>query len=195
METWTIAQGQEREWWGDCQNTFGEELKQLVYAKYMGLNIYDTFSIDKTGLRIIDIGGGPVSMLLKTKALLRVVVDPCDYPKWTYDRYVDSGILVNKQPAEDIPLDGILPKVQFDEAWCYNCLQHTQNPEKICKNIKAIAKFVRIFEWVDHPTNEMHPHKLTEAQLNDWLGIKGTVLEVNEGGCVGKCYTAYERFS
>ena len=194
---WDEAQKLEKEWWASCANTFGEEQKQTVYAKKMGLKVYDDgnspFCIDKSGLAILDIGGGPVSMLLKTKARLRVVVDPCDYPKWTYDRYVDSGILVDKHPAEDIPLGDILPKVQFDEVWCYNVLQHVQDPKKIIDNVKQLTKCLRIFEWIDHETNAMHPHKLTEEDLNSWLNVKGTVAEIDELGCVGKCY--YGSFS
>ncbi len=186
--SWIDAQKLEKEWWGACSNTFGEELKQTVYAKYMGLQFYDDgnspLNIDKSGLKIIDIGGGPVSLLLKTKADIKVVVDPCGYPGWVRLRYIDAGILLEQKPAEDIPED----YEKFDEVWCYNCLQHVVDPEKIVYNMKRIGKVIRLFEWINHPINEAHPHELTAEKLDKWLNGKGTVVEINEKGCVGKCY-------
>ena len=72
----------ERDWWGNCVNTFAEEVKQLTYANRMGLvnvgvdggywPVYDL-----QGKSIVDIGGGPVSMLLKAVGHQgSAVVDP-----------------------------------------------------------------------------------------------------------------------
>jgi len=30
--SWQKAQRWEKDWWGNCTNTFGEETKQLLYA-------------------------------------------------------------------------------------------------------------------------------------------------------------------
>src|ERR1035441_8915336 len=69
MTPWQIAQKHEVNWWGNCVNTFGEETKQLVYARLMGLQIWDDgnspFNIMTGARTVLDIGGGPVSMLLK----------------------------------------------------------------------------------------------------------------------------------
>ena len=54
----------EKEYWGNCANTFDEDQKHYVYAKFMELPRMH-YSFDAKGKRILDIGGGPSSMLLK----------------------------------------------------------------------------------------------------------------------------------
>ncbi len=186
MEIWQTAQNHERNWWGNCVNTLGEEIKQQAYAGYMQLPRIALdgvpFIIDLHGNKVVDIGGGPVSLLLKSINGTGTVVDPCDYPKWVADRYAENKIDYKKIPAEDFT------EGEFDEAWIYNCLQHVQDPEKIIQNARKIAKVIRIFEWIDHPTNEMHPFTLTEGHLNEWLKAKGATADLNRGDLVGRCY-------
>ena len=110
MTIWETAQQQEKSWWGNCRNTFGEERKQIVYAQKMGLEVYNDqnspFVIKSPADRIIDIGCGPVSMLLKLDKLgagtTRVAIDPCDYPLWVKGRYQEAGILNERYRGEDI---------------------------------------------------------------------------------------------
>lgn len=193
MTPWEIAQQHEKNWWGACRNTFGEEAKQLFYGEKMGLQIYDDgnspFNIKSPANRIIDIGSGPVSMLLKVDQMgpgfVRVAADPCDYPEWIKGRYTAAGILYEKVKGEDL-IDGW--EKTFDEAWVYNVLQHTEDPEKVISRAKKLANKIRLFEWIDHPTNAMHPHMLTEDKLNEWLGGKGTVETLNTQDLQGKCY-------
>jgi hypothetical protein len=138
---------------------------------------------------VIDIGGGPVSMLLKAVNAgdLQVIIDPCAYPGWTQLRYADAGIIRFENPAEKFfpQLEG-----KFDEAWIYNVLQHVEDPAKIIENAKRYAKTVRLFEWIDMPAHEGHPHELTEASLSEWLGVPGTVEELSESGCYGRAFYA-----
>jgi len=191
MNKYLEAQNHEREWWGNCANTLGEELKQLVYAEKMGLTFQEInevpFVIDLQGKKVLDIGGGPQSLLLKTINGNRAVFDPCDYPDWVAQRYAAAGIHYEKPKAEDIP-DEVLDK-SVDEIWIYNVLQHTDSPETIVRKARRIAKTVRIFEWINSEVNAMHPHSLTEEQLNEWLGGVGAVEQLNGiNGCHGKCY-------
>lgn len=181
----------ESDWWGNCANTYWEETKQIVYASKMGLiaqSFYGKYPIfDMQNKTVLDIGGGPVSMLLKTQKLQKgVVVDPCKYPEWVAKRYELANIDYIVAPAEDIGLRLKLPV--FDEVWIYNVLQHTINPELIIKNALQVAKIIRIFEWVDTEVTIGHPHVLTEAKLNGWLGGEGRVEELDESGCRGKAY-------
>jgi len=180
----------ERDWWGNCVNTFAEEVKQLTYANRMGLinagvdggywPVYDL-----QGKSIVDIGGGPVSMLLKAVGHHgSVVIDPCDYPEWITDRYLDAGILFSKQRGEDITIKNYL----CDEVWIYNVLQHTDSPETIIDNARRMASTVRLFEWIDIPAYLGHPQELKAQLLDEWLGGHGTVEEMNENGCVGRAY-------
>ncbi len=197
--SWEIAQKHEKEWWGNCQNTFGEEMKQFVYAPLMGISTmtyHDSpYNFQSQG-KILDIGGGPASMLLKTPGVQGVVVDPCDFPQWVKDRYQQAGITLLQQAAESyIPLP---ENKGYDEVWIYNCLQHVIDPSFIIKNAKMLGKCIRIFEWIDYPTNEMHPHILTEDNLLQWLKPDDNnatdktssygVKTIDEVGAVGKCF-------
>lgn len=191
------AQRWESEWWGSCVNTFGEEAKQLVYAPRMGLEnrpqagrwpVYDL-----AGRSVLDIGGGPCSMLLKTinGGPNLVVADPLPYPAWTRERYAAHGInriLVRGEDVASIDL-------RFNEVWIYNCLQHVDDPALIVSNARRAlfpGGVLRVFEWIDTPTNVGHPQSLTAAELDLWihddLQMPGRVEEVNESGAVGRCY-------
>lgn len=181
----------ERDWWGNCSNTFNEEEKQFTYSRLMGLDQFLENDGGRKGWNmgerlVIDIGGGPASMLLKTKASIRVVVDPCHYPNWVGSRYQECGIDYMIGNAEEIQARGT--KI-FDEVWIYNVLQHVQDPERILKNARQISKIVRIFEWIDVGVSPGHPHNLTEDKLNSWLGGIGKVTQLNENGCRGKAYS------
>lgn len=183
---WQQAQEWEKNWWQMAINTYGEETKQLLYAEKMGLKTFhdgkSPFNFDMEGKKVLDIGGGPVSLLLKCINVRGKVIDPCDYPQWIYDRYKLAGIEFEKKKGEDIE------EKDFDECWIYNVLQHVENPEKVIKNALGAGKIVRIFEWIDTPANEGHPHCLTEEKLNEWLGGTGKVEELNLPTLKGRCY-------
>jgi len=172
----------ESAYWGDCCNTFDEDQKHYVYARHMGLRQVG-YSFDVGGARIIDIGGGPTSMLLKTINLgAGFVVDPLHYPFWTYARYDAMGINYDIKRGEDIDRTG------YDECWIYNCLQHTDDPELIIQNALKSAKTLRIFEWVDIPAHDGHPIELTKEKLDAWIGKEGQTIQLAESGCFGKAY-------
>lgn len=188
MQTWEQAQEWERKWHGDCINSYWEETKQIVYAKKMGLKLdmvegkYPVIHLE--GKSILDIGGGPYSLLLKSVHFSEgFVVDPCEYPEWVERRYETAGVQLLQIPAEQ--LEGL---GEFDEVWIYNCLQHTRDPEKIIKNAKEHARIIRIFEWIDIPVSDGHIHELKEKELNSWLGGNGKVENLNESGCYGRAY-------
>jgi len=183
----------ERKWWGTCQNTYGEETKQLVYARLMGLvNSHDgnsPYSFDVGGKSILDIGGGPSSLLLKCRNLgFGAVVDPCAYPPWVHQRYAEARVAFIYMSGESFVAKERL--AWFDEVWIYNVLQHTEDPEQIIRNAKSTAPALRIFEWIDIPPHEGHPHMLTEAMLNKWIDGIGTTGVLNgEGMCYGRYYS------
>lgn len=189
--TWKEAQEEELAFWNTPGAELGEQLKQLTYAKYLKLNFEhdgnSPYVIDRKGQRILDVGGGPVSLLLKTIASEKVVADPCLFPDWSIIRYNDNDIDFWQVPGENLPL-----KLKFDEVWMYNVLQHTQNPEKIFSNIdKVLTKggTFRFLDWVDTPTNVAHPISLSYDYLSavfanryDQPMLKTTI---NENGAVG----------
>lgn len=181
MQTWKQANEWESNWWGDCLNTVVEEIKQKTYNRLMGLTPYE---YDLKGKSVIDIGGGPVSLLLKYKNRgMSTVVDPLIVPDWVRSRYEENDIEFLNMKAEDF-----YTIETYDEAWFYNCLQHTDDPELIVKNARAVSKIVRVFEWVETGTADGHIHNLTEKKLNKWLGGEGKVESINENYCKGLCY-------
>jgi hypothetical protein len=188
--SWEDDQKFERDWHGDCVGTeFGERLKQTVYARKMGLRFEhdgkSPFVIDCGGKSIVDIGGGPYSMLLFCRNVHGLVVDPCLYPDWIYRRYQVANIGVEADSAEEVVLGDT-----FDEAWIYNCLQHTKDPAKVIEMARESSKLIRIFEWINTGISPGHPHNLTADRLDEWLGGEGKVETLNdrERGLVGTCY-------
>jgi hypothetical protein len=179
----------ERSWWGTAGNTFHEEQKQLVYAPRMGLVAnWETGhppEFDLTGRSVADIGGGPSSLLLKTvNAGRRLVIDPCEFPAWVYLRYAECGIDCWTEPGETWE-PGEEP---FDEGWVYNVMQHVEDPERFIYNVRRNVRLIRLFEWIDIPAYDGHPHTLTEPDFYHWLGGGGLVEEVNESGAVGRAF-------
>jgi len=172
----------EIDFWGNCCNTIQEEDRQFTYAHRMGLK-FNNWYIDVMGKSILDVGGGPVSLLLKTFNLGGgKVVDPITYPVWTNLRYESHGISVNVQAAEDMNETG------YDEVWMYNCLQHTIDPERIIENIKRAGKVLRIFEWINIPAHAGHPQELKEEKLNAWIGQKGQTETFGTASLAGTAY-------
>ncbi len=184
----------ESDFWGSCTHTLEEELKHFVYARLMGLQWVgsgpklDNYGWDVGGKKIFDIGGGPVSMLLRTVNLGRgVVVDPLKFPPWVYERYKANKISAYIQPAETADRMVAGPRL-YDEVWIYNVLQHVTDPAKIIANAKYLAPVLRIFEWIDLPVYPGHPHSLSQAKLEEWIGQKGQTVFLNESGCNGRAF-------
>lgn len=197
MNEWEQAQQFEAHWHETIgANTFHEEEKQFVYASKMGIEVYRTaytpYNFKNYG-KVLDIGGGEVSMLLKVeKPEGCVVVDPCSYPEWVKERYREKGITFINIKAEDIDLYSNVsyPELKgFDEVWFYNVLQHTENPEKICHNALKAGKIVRVFEWIEIGITPGHIHNLTKKDLDKWLGGYGKVEKLDgTKGANGLCY-------
>lgn len=191
MNKWQQAQKWEKEWWNACQNTYYEEMKQLLYAEKMGLvrvpDAKTPYRFDLREISVLDIGGGPVSLLLKCVNVRGKVVDPLPLPKWVKERYKLVGIECEQIKAENIKEKG------FDEVWIYNVLQHAENPQKIIQNARRAGKIIRIFEWMNTPPSEGHPHTLTEKELNEWLNGEGKV-KVMGSPFRGNCKAYYGIF-
>ena len=60
---------------------------------------------------------------------------------------------------------------------------------KIIANAKRLAPSLRMFEWIDLPAYPGHPQALTQAKLEEWIGMQGQVSEQQgEGGCWGRAF-------
>jgi hypothetical protein len=188
---WDRAQDWEADWWGNCTNTLGEETKQVLYAQRMGLEWFhdgkSPFNIDMGGKSVLDIGGGPCSILLKCRNVIGTVADPLSVPPWVKARYRIAKVELLQVAAEELKAE--IGGVHFDECWIYNVLQHTQDPRIVIEQAGGLADLIRIFEWIDTPTNVGHPHALSEDMLNELLGgIGKTELLKGQNACYGKCY-------
>jgi 2-polyprenyl-3-methyl-5-hydroxy-6-metoxy-1,4-benzoquinol methylase len=177
----------EQDWWGTCSNTYGEEERQLLYAQKMGLKFFHNgkspYNIDMQGRSVIDIGGGPASLLLKCSNLrVGQVIDPCAYPFWVRARYIEQKIIVSEHPAEQESCQ------RADEVWCYNVLQHVNDPAKVIENMRNYGKLIRIFEWIETRPTLGHPHTLTKEFLDKHLKGDGKVEYLSLPILKGKCY-------
>ena len=184
---WEEAQVFERDWWGNCANTVWEDVKQMNLAKYLGLkivpNAYTNFRIPLSGQSVLDIGGGPSSILLKCENVSGTVIDPCNYPEWVGMRYKEAGINYHRIKGEDIPIN-----LEYDEVWIYNVLQHTQDPKCFVEKALAVSGIIRVFEWVEIGTNDGHPHSFTKEILEGYFKGEGKVVNLNSGGLYGKAF-------
>lgn len=185
----------EKSWWGTCTNTIDEEQKQFVYMEKMMLQFNFKKGagpfIDMRGATVLDIGGGPVSLLLKSARFKAGwVLDPCKYPDWVSSRYSAANVTQIILPAEklDRSLLGLQEDESVDLVLIYNVLQHVEDPEEIIKRARKYSKEIRIFEWIDMEPTLGHPHKLTKKKLDKWLGGNGKTERLNERGCHGMAY-------
>jgi len=188
MNKWEEAQVWEKKWWDTCANTVWEDVKQMHLAPYLGLkvapNAYTNYRIPMNGESVLDIGGGPSSLLLKCENVNGTVIDPCDYPSWVAERYRQCGINYHKMKGEDIPV-----QLKYDEIWIYNCLQHTDDPKKIIKNAQKVGGIIRIFEWIDTGVNEGHLHTFNKEFFEKHLHGEGKVVKLSGNGLYGEALT------
>ena len=113
------------------------------------------------------------------------MVDPLPVPQWVVDRYSLAGISLFSMAAEEFLPD----RHVYDEAWIYNCLQHTEDPGLIVRNALEGSKIVRVFEWINTRVNEGHPHSFTEESLDEMFrGVGKTEVLNGQANCYGSCY-------
>ena len=168
-EEWKKCQEFERKSWGDqiyLEETNGEVIKQNTYAFHLGL-LDNGFPINLENKKILDVGAGPVSLLLRSENFKKAVaLEPLFYSEEVDLEYSKRGILLNRIPAEEMKY-----KKEFDEIWMYNCLQHVMSPVEILEKIKKAGNFLRIFEWINIEPHEGHPHLLTEDFFVEILNL------------------------
>lgn len=176
MSEWETANQWEAQWWGNATNTWDEERKQIEYAKRMGLYRFWHEGHDPTyefyNRRVLDVGGGPCSILLKgIHIAFGVIVDPLPIPDWAKARYASMGLVFQQVKGEQIDY----PADSFDVGLIYNVLQHTEDPERIAWNMRRCCNLIRVFEWVETGLSDGHIHNLHAKDLERWFGGPGTV--------------------
>jgi len=155
-QVWAEAQIWEKNWWTTCRGQHPNEIvKNDFVSKMMFLH---EGTPDKS---VIDIGCGPLSLLLRYPVKSGAALDPVYYDDLEIAYQAKNIKRIVKCGEELDPLvDGT-----YDEAWIYNCLQHVKDPVKIIENALSVAKTVRIFEWTYIPPYTGHLHELTPAML------------------------------
>lgn len=124
--------------------------------------------LEYTENTVVDIGGGPISLLLHFyNRPSCTVVDPIDFDKKWIDNYNTNKIVYVKSMAEDYLVNFCGSK--FDEVWMYNCLQHVQDPIFILENLYKLAPVLRISEPCNTPVDLWHPHTFTPEWYYDKL--------------------------
>lgn len=185
--SWQEAQVYEKDWWGNCINTLFEEEKQLIYADRMGLDLVGSektpYVFDLKGASVLDIGGGPTSILFKCINFQNsTVIDPLPMPKWVIDRYSIAGIKLIQQKGEE-PIKGV-----FDLIIGTNLLQHTENPVKVVNNVLQASKIIKWFDWIETGISDGHIHNLHEKELNKWFGGEGKVEKFQQRPLYGTAW-------
>lgn len=191
IEQWKQCQIYERHSWGNSVTleTSNESYKQVTYAKLLNLEMKNNF-IDANNKSIIDLGCGPISLLLRTNNFAHAYgVEPLDYGEEVNSNYIKKNIKIIKKPIEFITNEDF--NINFDELWMYNVLEHVISPRECLEKILNIKpKKIRILDWLDIPPHEGHPFLLTENLFVETLKLKNDeykVQHINENGCVGKC--------
>ena len=186
---WNECQKFERASWGNnitIASGSPELDKQGVYAFEMGMfDSFGNFPLDLGGISVVDLGAGPISLLLRSKnGRRRIAVEPLDYGDVVRNNYSNAGIELVQLPIEDFRTEEI-----FDEVWMYNVLQHTISPDDCLKIAKSLGKKLRLFEWLDIPPHEGHPHCFTEDYFVRELSLKPGEYRVKtheRSGCYGR---------
>lgn len=189
LSEWESCQAYERAAWGNMiyiTPNNGEVIKQNTYATEMGITDSINFeSIDLKGKSVIDVGAGPISLLLRSKNFSSATaIEPLFYSDDVDNIYKSHGVELKRLPAEDIEETHV-----YDEVWMYNCLQHTMSPSKILNKIKTLGKRIRIFEWLDIPEHEGHPQEMKVEHFVNILELKDSdykIVNLNTRELVGK---------
>lgn len=168
VNVWEKAQEFEHDWWGlEPGPRWGEEIeKQKTYARLMGLPP----DLNMGDRKILDVGCGPVSMLLRATHGGAVGVDPLPMSEKTKANYAQANVSLFHGKAEEFePAKFSATTKHFDEGWMYNCLQHVDEPNEVMAMLLKAVDSVRIFEWIDTARNTGHPHILTPELFERWL--------------------------
>jgi SAM-dependent methyltransferase len=183
---WDKAAKFEAEWWGlkPGPHWSNEVDKQTIYQQYMRMPVDLDFG-DKV---ILDVGCGPCSILLRAKHGGGVGVDPLPMSEGICQEYTAKNIRLSHCKAENFH-----PTRTVDEAWCYNCLEHVENPQAILRMMADCASTIRIFEWLETPLRPGHINMLTEqtflevfGDLSRWKREAWDVGEIKNGLTDGK---------
>tara|TARA_B100001758_G_C18253644_1_gene527177 strand:- start:10 stop:942 length:933 start_codon:yes stop_codon:yes gene_type:complete len=121
--------------------------------------------LDQTDKTILDIGGGPHSILLDCNDFKKgVIVDPIDYR----ETFEGLSEVFGKCNIEFVPteMENYKSKGEtFDEVWCYNVLPHADDEKEFFDSLLKCCKkgtIIRITEPINLLPYEGHPLYVTQ---------------------------------
>lgn len=199
-EAWKIANKDESIFWEIFSCEVDTLKHQEIYMDAMGIR-QDYFygpdnSLNMSGLNVLDVGGGPASILLRTNNNLPnrphdglkhgVVIDPVIITEHQKMRYQFHDIQFIQDQAENID-EYFTEKGYFDECIMYNCLQHVEDPIAILDKITYLSKRIRIAEPLNVPTDHMHLHMFNEKYFDDYFSQERFTCHDKTITKVGSC--------
>lgn len=165
-EKWQEAQIWEKNWWQTHAYQFPVEmLKTDRMARILNI----PHSLPNTS--VLDVGCGPLSLLLRIPTAFgrSAALDPIDYSYINMEQqYAKMNIRRLIKKGEDLSRDDGF----WDQAWCYNCLQHVQDPIKIIHNCLDVCNTFKIFEWM-HGVCDGHLWEISQQLIEHAVGSKG----------------------
>jgi hypothetical protein len=126
---------------------------------------------------VTDFACGPESLLLTHPQHAQMVaVDPLRFTDADEARYAAAGITRVVAPMEQY-------NGQTDEVWLYNCLQHVIDWDAALRVACRTARhYLRLFEWVEVPTDALHLHTLEASAMYNILCTEGFRAQQNIEG-------------
>lgn len=178
---WEIANFHESEHWEKFTaeaDTIAVAQPQYMDSLFIKNDYFDSrdLSLNFRGLKVLDVGGGPSSILLrsnKNHSELHdgfsegVVIDPVKISEHQKLRYEYFGVRFIQDMAENITK--YYSENYFDECFIYNCLQHVEDPIRILDGITKVSKKIRIAEPIHIPTDKCHLHTFTEDYFANYF--------------------------
>lgn len=178
---WQIANIHESEHWKKFTaeaDTIAVAQPQYMDSLFINSDYFDSrdLSLNFRGLKVLDVGGGPSSILLrsnKNHSELHdgfsegVVIDPVKISEHQKLRYEYFGVRFIQDMAENITK--YYSENYFDECFIYNCLQHVEDPIRILDGITKVSKKIRIAEPIHIPTDKCHLHTFTEEYFANYF--------------------------
>lgn len=176
-ERWDLAQAAEFDF---QQKNMDEALPRFrqSYGHY-----FDKLAIeaDQKGKRIIEIGCADIPAVYFCRNLTATIIEPLEYPV--------LAEIVKEQNYTWIkaPVEKVKDKLQADEVWLFNVMQHIIDPDAFVAICKKCAPVIRFFEPIDYPTCQYHPHTFS---LQDYRKYFGDSVRFYKGGSLPGFHTA-----
>lgn len=154
-EEWDSAQAGEINHYNYGNKDNYKQSVHIILKDYFKINL----ETDLVNKKILESGGGCYPAAYFCTGLKKAVnIEPL------YDKFPDhikTTLADAKIDCIPIGFEDYTDNLKFDEVWFFNVLQHVRDPYLQIENAKRIANVIRVFEPIDCPTNNEHPHSFS----------------------------------